>query len=75
MAPRSAKLIPFVSIPFMAARVLMIDHRGYGMEIVAVGFCIVTIALLMLETLHPRLSLRTKLPQPEIRLNLRYGSE
>jgi hypothetical protein len=75
MPPRSARLLPFVYLPFLAARVMLIDHHGRWMEFFGVGFCIVAVVLLIVESMHPRLRLRTNLPKPEIKLNLTYGAD
>jgi hypothetical protein len=74
-APRSAKLIPFLSIPVIAARVFVVDHHNHRLEIIAVGFYLAVAALLIVESMHPKLRLRDSLPGPEIRLNLDYRAD
>jgi hypothetical protein len=63
--PRSALLGPLIAPLFVLAR------RGRVFEVIAFAFMFVTIFLLLLESFHPKLRLRTKpLPQPAIRLNI-----
>jgi hypothetical protein len=63
--PRSFVLGPLMAPLFVLAR------EGRVFEIIAFVFMFVTIFLILLESLHPKLRLRTKpLPKPEIRLNL-----
>jgi hypothetical protein len=63
--PRSFVLGPLIAPLFVLAR------QGRVFEIIAFVFMFVTIFLILLESLHPKLRLRTKpLPKPEIRLNL-----
>ena len=63
--PRSFVLGPLMAPLFVLAR------QGRVFEIIAFVFMFVTIFLILLESLHPKLRLRTKpLPKPEIRLNL-----
>lgn len=57
-APRSARVIPFLSIPFSAARVLLVEHHDHGLEIAAIGFCLAAAILLLVESVHPGLRLR-----------------
>jgi hypothetical protein len=57
-APRSARVIPFLSIPFVAARVLLVERHDHGLEIAAIGFCLATAIVLLVESVHPGLRLR-----------------
>ena len=63
--PRSFVLGPLMAPLFVLAR------QGRVFEIIAFVFSFITIFLIFLEILHPKLRLRTKpLPKPEVRLNL-----
>jgi hypothetical protein len=63
--PRSFLLGPLMAPLFVLAR------QGRAFEIIAYAFMFVTFALILLESLRPKVRLRTKpLPKPEIRLNL-----
>jgi uncharacterized protein YbaR (Trm112 family) len=63
--PRSALLGPLVAPLFLLAR------RGRVFEVVAFVFLFVTIFLLLLESVRPRVQRRKKpLPKPMIRLNI-----
>jgi len=63
--PRWIVLGPLVASLFVLAR------QGRVFEIVAFSFMFVTIFLLLLESLRPKVQLRRKpLPEPSIRLNI-----
>jgi len=53
------------------APLFVVARQGRVFEIIAFVFMFATIFLILLESLRPKLRLRTKpLPEPEIRLNL-----
>lgn len=63
--PRSIVLGPLIAPLFVLAR------QGRVFEIIAFVFMFVTVFLLLLESLRPRVQLRKKpLPEPSIRLNI-----
>ena len=63
--PRSFVLGPLIAPLFILAR------QGRVFEIIAFVFMFVTIFLLLLESLRPKVQLRKKpLPEPSIRLNI-----
>lgn len=63
--PRSFLLGPLIAPLFVLAR------RGHVFEVFAFVFMFVTIFLVLLESFHPKLRLRTKpLPKPAIKLNI-----
>jgi hypothetical protein len=63
--PRSVVLGPIVAPLFVLAR------RSHVLEIIAFVFVFVTIFLLVLESMRPKVQLRKKpLPEPTIRLNI-----
>jgi hypothetical protein len=59
----------------IATRVFVVDQHSYSLEIIAVGFCMAVAALLIVESMHPKLRLRDNLPLPEIGLNLGYRAD
>jgi hypothetical protein len=65
-----------VALAALMASLFVLARRGRVFEVVAFAFMFVTIFLLILESLSPRLQLRKKpLPQPTIRLNIEGPSE
>jgi hypothetical protein len=63
--PRSFVLGPLIAPLFVLAR------QGRIFEIIAFVFMFVTIFLLLIESVHPKLRFRkTPLPEPTIRLNI-----
>ena len=63
--PRSFVLGPLIAPLFILAR------QGRAFEIIAFVFMFVTVFLLLLESLRPKVQLRKKpLPEPGIRLNI-----
>ena len=63
--PRSAAVGPLIP------PLLVLPRRGPVFEVIAFTFTFVTIFLLLLESIRPKLRLRKKpLPKPEIRLNI-----
>ena len=68
--PRSAAFGPLMVSLFVLAR------RGLIFELIAFSFAFVTISLLLMESLRPKLRLRKKpLPKPAIRLNIDRPSD
>jgi uncharacterized protein YbaR (Trm112 family) len=64
-APRSGVLGPLMAPLFVLAR------RGRVFEVIAFVFMFVTIFLVLLESIRPKVQLRKKpLPKPAIRLNI-----
>jgi hypothetical protein len=54
----------------------VLARRGRVFEVIAFVFMFVTVFLLLVESLRPRLRLRTKsLPKPTIRLNIDGSSD
>ena len=63
--PRSFVLGPLMAPLFVLAR------QGRVFEVIAFVFAFATIFLLLLESIHPKVRLRTRpLPKPTIRLNI-----
>jgi hypothetical protein len=63
--PRSAVLVPLIAPLFILAR------QGRIFEVIAFVYMFAAILLYLMESLRPRVRLRTKpLPKPDIRLNL-----
>ena len=63
--PRSVLLAPLMPPLFVLAR------QGRVFEIIAFVFAFTTIFLLLLESIRPKLRLRTRpVPKPSIRLNI-----
>ena len=68
--PRSFALAPLMPPLFVLAR------RGHVFELIAFVFSFATIFLVLLESVRPKLRLRTKvLPKPDIRLNIKSQSD
>lgn len=64
-APRSAAFVPLMAPLFVLAR------RGRVFEVIAFVFMFVTMFLVLLESIRPKVQLRKKpLPKPAIRLNI-----
>ncbi len=56
--------------PLIAPLFILVRHSRVW-EVIASGLFLVTIGLLLVESLHPKVQLRKKpLPEPEIRLNI-----
>jgi hypothetical protein len=63
--PRYAVLAPLMAPLFVLAR------QGRIFEVIAFVYMFATIFLVLIESLHPRLRLRTKpVPKPEVRLRI-----